>query len=45
MSEPLWLEGDDVATKDECESCGNFIYACECEPDPDKAYDRMREED
>lgn len=45
MSEPLWLEGDDVATKDECEYCGNFIYTCECVPDPDEAYDRSREED
>ncbi len=40
MSEPRWLEGDDVALKDECEYCGNFIYACECnEPDPDYAHD------
>ena len=46
MSEPLWLDGDDYALKDECEVCGNFIHTCECaEPDPDSAYDRSREED
>jgi hypothetical protein len=45
MSEPQYLDGDDAALKDECDVCGNFIYTCECEPDPDSAYDRSREED
>jgi len=46
MSEPLWLEGDDVATKDECEYCGNFIHSCECAPyDPDTLHDQQFDED
>jgi hypothetical protein len=45
MSEPQYLDGDDAALKDECDICGNFIHTCECEPDPDSAYDRSREED
>jgi hypothetical protein len=40
MSEPRYLEGDDEALKDECEYCGNFIYACACEQyDPDREHD------
>lgn len=45
MSEPRWLEGDDIALRDDCEECGNFIHTCACgEPDPDEAYDRSRED-
>ena len=39
MSEPQWLEGDDVALKDECDACGNFIHTCECDTgEPDRMY-------
>lgn len=39
MSEPQWLEGDDVALKDECDACGNFIHTCECSTgEPDRMY-------
>lgn len=39
MSEPQYLEGDDVALKDECDECGNFIHACECGTgEPDRMY-------
>ena len=45
MSEPQYLEGDDAALKDECESCGNFIFTCECEAeDPDRMHDEMYED-
>ncbi len=45
MGEPQYLEGDDVALKDECESCGNFIFTCECEAeDPDRMHDEMYED-
>jgi hypothetical protein len=45
MSEPQYLEGDDVALKDECDECGNFIFTCECnEPDPDRMHDEMHED-
>lgn len=41
MSEPQYLEGDDIALKNECDSCGNFIHTCECEPyDPDTLHDQ-----
>lgn len=41
MSEPLWLDGDDAALKDECNYCGNFIHVCECPPyDPDTLHDQ-----
>lgn len=41
MSEPQYLEGDDIALKDECESCGYFIFECECPPyDPDTLHDQ-----
>ena len=43
MTEPR-LE-DDVAVKDECDECGNFIHTCECsEPDPDRMHDEMYED-
>jgi hypothetical protein len=39
MSEPQYLEGDDVALKDECDECGNFIHTCECDTgEPDRMY-------
>ena len=39
MSEPQYLEGDDIALKDECDECGNFIHACECgNGEPDRMY-------
>jgi hypothetical protein len=39
MSEPQYLEGDDVALKDECDECGNFIHSCECDTgEPDRMY-------
>lgn len=39
MSEPQWLDGDDVALKDECDECGNFIHSCECDSgEPDRMY-------
>ena len=45
MSEPQYLDGDDVALKDECDECGNFIHTCECsEPDPDRMHDEMHED-
>ena len=45
MSEPMWLQGDDAALKDECDSCGNFIHTCECESeDPDRLHDELNEE-
>lgn len=45
MSEPQYLEGDDIALKDECDSCGNFIFTCECgEPDPDREHDGFFED-
>ena len=45
MSEPQYLDGDDVALKDECDACGNFIFTCECEgEDPDRMHDQMHED-
>jgi hypothetical protein len=39
MSEPQYLEGDDIALKDECDGCGNFIHTCECDSgEPDRMY-------
>jgi hypothetical protein len=39
MSEPQYLEGDDVALKDECDNCGNFIHTCTCDSgEPDRMY-------
>lgn len=46
MSEPYWLEGDDVARglADECENCGNLKDECRCgEPDPDRMHDEIGE--
>ena len=44
MSEPMWMQGDDAALKDECDMCGNFIHACECTADdPDRLHDEMNE--
>lgn len=41
MSEPRYLEGDDIALRDECDECGNFIHSCECMPyDPDTLHDQ-----
>ena len=39
MSEPQYLDGDDIALKDECDGCGNFIHTCECDTgEPDRMY-------
>jgi hypothetical protein len=43
MTEPR--EEDDIAVKDECDDCGNFIFECVCnEPDPDRLHDEMYED-
>jgi hypothetical protein len=45
MSEPQYLDGDDIALKDECDDCGNFMFTCECEAeDPDRMHDQMHED-
>jgi hypothetical protein len=45
MAEPQYVQGDDVALKDECDECGNFIHTCECESvDPDRMHDEMYED-
>ena len=40
----MYMDGDDVALKDECDECGNFIHSCDCQTDdPDRMHDEQRE--